>query len=142
MKTIRSAYIRFMKLKFFNPEKLDRNLKATAHRSGKLGFTVEAAKKMSLAIDKSAGIAINEEDETDKSLYIIIFHNKQEGAFRISKAGAYYYINTKSLFDTLKIDYKNDWVVYDITKESIDNQDIFKFTRRDKSKKILENDNN
>lgn len=130
-----------MKLKFFNPEKLDRNLKATAHRSGKLGFTVEAAKKMSLTIDKSAGIAINEEDETDKSLYVVIFPTKQEGAFRISKAGSYYYLNTKALFDTLKIDYKNDWVVYDISLDRIEEQDIFKFTRRDKSKKTLENTN-
>jgi hypothetical protein len=130
-----------MKLKFFNPEKLDRNLKATVHKSGKLGFTVEAAKKMSLAIDKSAGIAINEEDETDKSLYVVIFPNKQEGAFKISKAGAYYYLNTKALFDTLKIDYKNDWVVYDISTDRIEEQDFFKFTRRDKSKKTQENTN-
>jgi hypothetical protein len=131
-----------MKLKFFNPEKLDRNLKATAHRSGKLGFTVDAAKKMALSIDKSAGIAINEDDEADSSLYVAVFPNKREGSFRISKAGAYYYVNTKSLFDTLKIDYKNDWVVYDITKESIDNQEIFKFTRREKPKKELETGDN
>ena len=131
-----------MKLKFFNPQKLDRNLKATAHKSGKLGFTVEAAKKMSLDISKSAGIAINEDEETDLSLYVIIYPNKQEGSFKISKAGAYFYVNTKSLFDTLKIDYKNDWVVYDISKEVIESQDIFKFARREKSKKVTENNEN
>ena len=131
-----------MKLKFFNPEKLDRNLKATAHRSGKLGFTVEAAKKMSLSIEKSAGIAINEEDDSDKSLYVVIYPNKQDGAFRISKAGAYYYVNTKALFDTLRIDYKKDWVVYDISKEIIDNQEVFKFVRREKSKKTTDDTNN
>ncbi|MDP4263295.1 MAG: hypothetical protein Q8941_12275 [Bacteroidota bacterium] len=127
-----------MKLKFFDPEKLDRNLKATAHRSGKLGFTVEAARKLSLSVDKSAGIAINEEDQHDRSLYVIIYPNKQDGAFKISKAGLYYYINTKALFDTLRIDYKNDWVVYDISKEVIDNQDVFKFVRREKTKKDAE----
>jgi hypothetical protein len=131
-----------MKLKFFNPEKLDRNLKATAHRSGKLGFTVEAAKKMSLSIEKSAGIAINEEDDADKSLYVVVYSNKQDGAFKISKAGTYFYINTKALFDTLRIDYKNDWIVYDISKESIDNQDVFKFVRREKSKKTQNDTSN
>jgi len=128
-----------MKLKFFNPNELDRNLKATAHKSGKLGFTVEAAKKLTLSPEKSAGIAVNEEDENDKNLYVIIYPDKKNGAFKISKAGDYYYINTKSLFDSLKIDYLRDWVVYDITEEVLDNQAVYSFKRREKNKKINEN---
>jgi len=124
-----------MKLKFFNPDNLDKNLKATAHKTGKLGFTVDAARKMQLSVEKSAGIGINEDDQSDKSLYVIIYPNKQEGAFNISKAGQYYYINTKALFDSLKIDYVKDYVVYDISEKTIDNQEMFKFKRREKAKK-------
>jgi hypothetical protein len=124
-----------MKLKFFNPNNLDKNLKATAHKTGKLGFTVDAAKKLQLSVEKSAGIAINEEDETDKSLYVIIYPHKQDGSFNISKAGKYYYINTKALFDSLKIDYVKDYVVYDISEEMIDSQKVFRFRRREKAKK-------
>ena len=124
-----------MKLKFFNPNNLDKNLKATAHKTGKLGFTVDAAKKLHLSVEKSAGIAINEEDEVDKSLYVIIYPKKQEGAFNISKAGKYYYINTRTLFDSLRVDYVKGYVVYDISEENIDNQIVFKFKRRDRVKK-------
>jgi hypothetical protein len=128
-----------MKLKFFNPNNLDKNLKATAHKTGKLGFTVEAAKKLELTTEKSAAIAINDDDESDKSLYVIVYPDKQEGAFNISKAGEYFYINTKALFDSLRIDYTKDSIVYDISLEDIDNQKIYKFKRREKSKKNVEN---
>ncbi len=124
-----------MKLKFFNPNNLDKNLKATAHKTGKLGFTVDAAKKLQLSVEKTAGIGINEDDESDNSLYVIIYQGKQEGAFNISKAGKYFYINTKALFDNLKIDYIKDYVVYDISEEMIENQTVFKFKRREKAKK-------
>ncbi len=124
-----------MKLKFFNPKSLDKNIKATAHRSGKLGFTIDAANKLGLSIQKSAGIAINEDDEHDNSLYVIIYEDIREGAFKISKAGEYYYINTKALFDSLKIDYVKDWIVYDISIEKIDGETIYKFKRRERSKK-------
>lgn len=128
-------YICLMKLKFLTPDSLDKNLKATAHKTGKLGFTVDAANKLELSIEKSASIAINEDDHLDRSLYVVIHPIKQENAYKISKAGEYYYINTKALFDNLKVDYVNDWVVYDISIETIDNQKIYKFKRREKIKK-------
>lgn len=124
-----------MKLKFFNPNNLDKNLKATAHKTGKLGFTVDAAKKLQLSVEKTVGIGMNEDDESDKCLYLVVYPEKQEGAFNISKAGKYYYINTKTLFDSLKIDYQKDYVVYDITEEVIDNHKVYKFKRREKIKK-------
>ncbi len=123
-----------MKLKFFNPENLEKNLKATVHKTGKLGFTVESAKKMDLKPGKGAAIGINEEDETDQNLYVIIHPNRTEGSFNVSKAGSYYYINTKALFDSLKIDYVKDSVVYDISSQTINNQDLFVLKRREKTK--------
>jgi len=124
-----------LKLKWINPEGLEKNMKATAHKSGKLGFTMDAAEKMQLSADKSVKIAINEEDSSDKNLYVMINSGVSDGGFKISKAGQYYYINTKALFDSLKIDYKKDWVVYDISREEVDGQQIYVFTRREKEKK-------
>jgi hypothetical protein len=134
-----------MKLKFFNPDSLDKNLKATVHKSGKLGFTVDAAKKMELAPNKSAGIAMNEENPSDKSLYVVIYPDVRDNAFRVAKAGDYYYINLKNLFDSLKVNYREQSVVYDITQEIVEGQKLFKFVMRDnirKNKVANENDDN
>lgn len=125
-----------MKIKFFNPNSLDRNLKATVHKSGKLGFTVDAANKMGLQTATNAAVGENEEDSSDTSLYIVIYNEQREGAFKVSKAGKYYYLNLKSLFDTLKINYKGQSsVVYDISEEEIEGQKIFKLSRRENNKK-------
>jgi hypothetical protein len=124
-----------MKIKFFNPDSLDKNLKATAHKSGKLGFTVDAARRLKLETNKSAAIGTNEDDPSDDSLYIIIYNEVRSGAFRIAKAGQYYYINLKALFDALKINYKQESVVYDISEEPFGDEIVFKFSRRKNTKK-------
>ena len=124
-----------MKIKFFNPDSLDKNLKATVHKSGKLGFTVDAARRLKLETNKSAAIGTNEDDPSDDSLYIIIYNEVRNGAFRIAKAGQYYYINLKALFDALKINYKQESVVYDISEEPLGDEIVFKFSRRKNTKK-------
>ncbi|GAB3420727.1 hypothetical protein [Niabella aquatica] len=124
-----------MKIKFFNPDSLDRNLKATVHKSGKLGFTVDAAKKLKLETNKSAAIGTNEDDPSDESLYVIVYNEVRNNAFRIAKAGQYYYINLKALFDALKINYKAESVVYDISEEIFGDDTVFKFSRRKITKK-------
>lgn len=124
-----------MKLKFIHSDALDKNLKASVHKTGKLGFTTEAAQKLSLSIEKTMGVAINEEDSNDKNLYIVIYPGPHAGAFRISKAGAYYYIQAKALFDTLKIDYVKESVVYDISEYELEDAIVYRFKRRENRKK-------
>src|SRR5258708_7030234 len=99
-----------MKLKLIHAGAVEKHLKATIHKSGKLGFTVEAAKKLHLDKNKGFGVAVNEEDPTDKNLYVYIREEKEEGFFQISKAGQYYYVNTKALFDNMKEDYVNETI--------------------------------
>jgi len=126
-----------MKLKWINANNLDKNLKATAHKSGKLGFTMEAANKLNLEYQDCAKIAINEGDSTDKSLYVVFSPSEVEGAFKVSKAGEYYYLNTKHLFDSLGIDYKAESVVYDIVKYDGEDRavELYTFKRREIKKK-------
>jgi hypothetical protein len=127
-----------MKIKFFNPDTLDKNLKATVHKTGKLGFTTEAAKKLELSPEKSASIGMNEDDENDKNLYLVINPIRTSGAFNVSKAGEYFYINTKALFDSLKIDYTKDSVVYEINEEKEGLTKYYKLKRKESAKKIAQ----
>ena len=58
-----------------------------------------------------------------------------EGGFKVSKAGQYYYINTKVLFDNLKIDYSKGNVVYDMSEVDVDGSVYYKLKRRQKEDK-------
>lgn len=124
-----------MKLKFFDPREASKTLKATAHKNGKLGFSVDAAKKMELASGKGARIAFDEENPKDKTLYVIISSVALEDTFKIIKAGDYFYVNAKLLFEELNLDYKNDSIVYDISEVKIDGRPIYKFTMRENGKR-------
>ncbi len=124
-----------MKIKFYSPEQLDKNLKATVHKTGKLGFTIDAAKKLELSENKSISIGRNEEDVTDDDLYVIVNEGKQQGSFNVNKAGDYYYISTKALFDNFGWDYSKFAISFDITPIEYDGQKLYRFKKRQKAKK-------
>lgn len=128
-----------MKINFFNPEHLDKNLKVTIHKTGKMGFTMDASKKLRLNINNSANIGSNSEDSTDDNLYLFIYSDDQ-GAFKISKAGNYFYINTKLIFDNLKIDYVKENVIYDMSEMEDGSTKFYKLKRRENKKKEKENE--
>jgi hypothetical protein len=124
-----------MKLRYFDATTLDRNLKATVHKSGKLGFTIEAAKKMKLDPSKSVVMATNEDEPDDNNLYAIVHGNSAKGAFPVRKGGQYYYINTKPLFDLLKINYVKEFVQYAISEMELEGETIYKLSRKEKESK-------
>jgi hypothetical protein len=126
-----------MKLQLISAKSLDRNLKATVHVSGKLGFTDDAQKKLKLEKGKSASIFRNAEQPNDDSLYVIINDEKNEDSFSVYKAGKYYYLNTKPFFESLKIDYIKGNIVYDITEITVDDKQVFKFARRLANKNVI-----
>jgi len=130
-----------MKLKFIKISDLDRNLKATIQKTGKLGFTVEAAIKLKLSKESSISMAVNEDDAADTNLYALVHSTKVKDAFNVNKAGSYYYLSTKPLFDKMKIDYTNKSVTFDISEEEIEGQKMFVFKRREKER-IINNDGN
>lgn len=124
-----------MKLKFFNSSELGAKMKATVHTSGKLGFSIEANRILNLAEIRSIQIASNEEDPADLNLYMVLNNEVVPGAFKLIKVGNYFNLNTKGLFDNLKVDYKNLTVIYDIVKTDYQGQEILKLIRRDIKKK-------
>ena len=127
-----------MKIKFIKASELDKNLKATIHKSGKFGFTIEAAGKLGLNETKSISIGVNEDDLEDANLYVAVNNGVEKDAFKVNKAGGYYYVNTKLLFDNLKIDYANKSIMFDIVEEKIDDAIIYVFKRREIMKKEVE----
>ena len=124
-----------MKLKFFNSAETERKAKVTIHSSGKLGFSSDAIDYLEIKDGNSIQFAQNEENENDLNLYAVVYDKIQQGAFRINKAGEYYYVNTKNLFDTLNIDYKGVRIIYDLVKFDYEGKPFIKMLRRDIKKK-------
>lgn len=116
------------RLKFFDPQSFSTRLKATIHKTGKLGFTLAASKKMGLAKGKRASIGINQDDPADKSLYILINDAGTKDGSIIAKAGDYYYIKMDAIFDKMGIDYKSRRVIFDITEQDYNGRTIYKLS--------------
>jgi hypothetical protein len=131
-----------MKLKVFKPQIVDKSIKCTIQKSGRLGFSIEAIKKLNLSGNSSIKIGTNSEDETDENLYIIVQEIVDEESFKLYKAGDYYYIDTRILFDTLRFDYKNNTIMFDIVDFESDETKLYKLIKREvpktKNKKVDE----
>ncbi len=113
-------------------------LKATIHRSGKLGFTEATAKH--LAFDDNSAIKFAKDDEDPSVLYLINNTPLDEEAFKVCRAGRYFYINTKLMFDSLEIDYKNNTVMFDMVQANELGEETYKLIKREtkKTKKNVE----
>lgn len=127
-----------MKLKFIKAEEIEHNAKATVHTSGKLGFSSDAIEFLKITEEKTIQFAQNEEDETDLNLYAVINEGPTEGSFKIGKAGEYFYVNTKNLFDAMGVDYKKTKVIYDLVKIEYEGMPLIKMLRREIKKKKKE----
>jgi hypothetical protein len=125
-----------MKLKFFNAEEIEQNAKATVHTSGKLGFSSDSVDFLKIGENTHINLAQNEDDENDENFYGVVSQNFEEGAFKVCKAGDYFYLNTKNLFDSLKIDYKQQKIIYDLSKITIEGMEVIQFKKRILKKKI------
>jgi hypothetical protein len=119
-----------MKIKYFSPVDTEKNLKCTIHITGKLGFSRNAIKQLGIEGSKYIKLGLNEDNKDDKSLYMVIQSEKDVQSFKINKAGNYYYLNTKHLFDEMGIEYKKNKVIYDIMDVEIDDTKMYKLSMR------------
>jgi len=126
-----------MKLKFFKAVASTGNIKATIHSSGKLGFSTQAIKLLGIDENSYLKIAINEENGEDENLYVIHTKLQDEEAIKVAKAGDYYYLNSKPIFDKLEIDYKRSKIIYDIVEIEYEGNKLYKFVRREKDRKKI-----
>ena len=126
-----------MALKKFNANEYKVKLKATIHSSGKLGFTDATARV--LGLDTSGGIVFATEDgeqnEKEKPLYLICCKVFEDGAFKVTKAGNYFSVNAKGLFDSLGYDYKKNTIIFDMIQAKEEGENVYKLVKREKPKK-------
>jgi len=119
-------------LDFFDSSSKFGVIKATVHKTGKLGFSSGAAKFMKLEEFSFFNIGYNKANPNDTSLYLLPLKEEGEKSFQLVKAGEYYYIYIKNVLMELKLDYKNESIIYDIYEEIFNDKTIYKLTRRDK----------
>lgn len=119
-------------LEFFDSSSKYGVIKATVHKTGKLGFSSGASKFMDLPHMKFANIGLNKADEEDKCLYLVKTSQETDKTFKIVKAGDYYYVFIKNILRELAIDYKNESVIYDIEEVKYGNEKVYKLCRRER----------
>lgn len=122
-----------MALKIIEVKKFKIKLKCSIHASGKLGFSESAAERINFEDNKAIQFA---EDE-NRILYLIPVKEENENSFKANKAGQYYNINTKVLFDNLGYDYKNNSIWFDMIEQYDNDLDkkVFKLLKTEKPRK-------
>ena len=105
-------------------------VKGTVHKNGKLGFSSGAAEMMNLGKNRYFQVATNSEDASDENIYMIEAKEGDGRAFKVGKAGSYYYLRIKNVLDEMNVNYEKEKIIYDIIK--VDDQDIwyYKLKRR------------
>lgn len=121
-----------IELDFFDSSSKFGIIKATVHKTGKLGFSSGASKFMDIENVNFFNIGLNKANADDKSLYLVSAKNETDKSFKVVKAGDYYYIFIKNILRELKVDYKNESVIYDIEEIANNGQQLFKLTRRER----------
>jgi len=121
-----------MKLKFLDAKEFESNMKCTVQSNGKLNFSASAIHSLGLNNQKSVRFALNEEGKASDDFLMIVLDYVSDEAFKVNKAGNYFYLNAKGLFDKFGIDYKGHSVIFDIVKtdELVNDLPIFKLIRR------------
>ncbi|MEQ8905145.1 hypothetical protein [Ekhidna sp.] len=105
-------------------------VKATVHKNGKLGFSSGAAKRLKLDSQNYFQVATNADDPDDDNLYLIPSHEGADKVFKVSKAGAYYYMRIKHILDDAGMDYREEKIIFDIVNMEQDGMTFYKLTKR------------
>lgn len=103
-------------------------LKCAIHSTGKLGFTDATAKHMKLTSDSYIQFAQDEDDES--ILYLIHSKEENDDAFKIVKAGDYFYLNTKTMFDVFNYDYIKYSYIFDMVEIKDSEEEVYKLNMR------------
>lgn len=90
--------------------------------------TEAAARELGFGDDSFVKFAQDDDDKT--ILYLINNAPQDDEAFRVCKAGNYFYVNTKIMFDNLNIDYKSKRVIFDLIRAKEVGGDVYKLNKR------------
>ena len=102
-------------MKILSARQYNYKLKVTVQQTGKMGFSDDTAKALSLT--DSQGVKFFMEGEPEQ-LHMAIMATPDEDSFTIRKSGSYFYVPTQRLFDDLGVDYKTYTVFYDLVRSA------------------------
>jgi len=122
-----------MKLKYWTPTTTG-IVKATIHRSGKLGFSQAAINKLEVNESTYVKLAINESDIKDTNLYLKVANELDGESLKVNKAGNYFYLSTRDFFNEYGIDYRKKKIIYDIVEMVYEGEKLFKLIKREKER--------
>lgn len=122
-----------MKLKYWKPTTTG-IVKATIHRSGKLGFSQAAINKLEINESTYVKLAINESDVKDTNLYLKVVNELDGESLKVNKAGNYFYLSTRDFFNEYGIDYRKKKIIYDIVEMEYEGEKLFKLIKREKER--------
>jgi len=106
-----------MKAQILSAKKYNRRLKVTIQSSGKLGFTDETAKEFHLS-EESSYIKFILDEDNPGDLYLSLSREYDEDAFKVCKAGKYYYLATALMFTEMGFNYKENTIIFDLSRDS------------------------
>lgn len=124
-----------MKLNYWKPNIAGGKIKLTVHRSGNMGFSKPAIERMHIDETNYVKLATNAQDTKDNNLYLLITNKEDENSLKVNKAGDYYYLNTKSFFNEMNIDYKKKKLIYDVVEVNYEGETIYKLIKREIERK-------
>lgn len=105
-------------------------LKATVHKSGKLGFTNSAAQELGFFDKADPHVKFAIDEDNPSVLFLINMKEGDADSFRVNKAGKYYYVNTRLMFDSLQIDYVTETVMFDMIKVNDEEDGVYRMNKR------------
>lgn len=124
-----------MDINFWKPISSAGIVKATIHKSGKLGFSQAAKDKLGINQNSYLMIGTNKDNKKDNAIYLRIVKENNEMTLKANKAGQYFYLNTKDFFNEIGVDYQRKTVIYDIIDLSVGNEKLYKLIPREKERK-------
>ncbi len=97
-------------MKIFGAKEYGVKLKASVHKTGRLGF--DAATAQWLAITKDTNFKFGEEE--DGSRYLIITKEDDGDTFKPMLAAGYYSLDVKTIMNVWQVPYAQETIIFDL----------------------------
>ena len=95
-------------------------LRASVQMSGRFGFSEETAKVLQLQDRMSIKFA----QDDDETLFCSFPDGEDADAFKVRKAGRYFYVPTDVLFSSLGIDYKKYNILFSLVRDPSKDEEL------------------
>lgn len=124
-----------IKLGFYEPYGRYGPIKCTVQKDGKLGFSSSACSRMDLDNQRYFRVGFNAENPQDAALYLVPAEEGDDKAFKIGKAGQYYYLRVREILDQRGFQYETGDLEFDIKEVQEKTILYYRLTPRESKRK-------